>query len=199
MVHQVHPLNRLIDQTLPHGPLDPLDPRKQVQVFNYCQLLEDCVVLRAVANLFAGETKPSLDIPAANRYSTSSGHCVIGQTLEDCSLTSAIDTKQCETLALVKSETQVIDSSQIPAEASLVDFLQFGDAHRHLLRSCSNDAQFLLFNVFILDLGTTFFLWKSLTISILYLLTTRPIATLEHKVEASGPAVPVYHRLKEYD
>ena len=148
-------------------------------------------MLWAVTDALPGEAEPSLDVPTADRDSAIGRYCVIGQTLEDCSLTSAIDTKQCETLTLVKSETQVIDSCQVSTEASLVDFLQFGDAHRHLLRSCSNDAQFLLFNVFILDLGTTFFLWKSLTISIFYLLATRSIAALEHKVEASSPAVPV--------
>ena len=90
---EVHLVDRPIDKALSDHPLDTLDASKEVEILYNSHLLENRIVLRAVSDTLASETKPALDVPATNRDPTVRRHDVIGQTLKDSGLTGSIDTK----------------------------------------------------------------------------------------------------------
>ena len=198
MLIKVQLVNSTIDQALSDGPLDALDSGKQVKVLDYGELLKNGVMLGAVADALSGEAKPSLHVPAANGYPTSSRHGIISQRLKSRSLSCTIDSKKGKALARFQSEAHIVHSCEVAAETCLVDFLEASHTHRHIAGLGSRNPVLLLLDILILPLDLRVVGW-GLSESILKLARLRPEAKLEDTVEGTRPAIAIDERLKEDD
>lgn len=155
-------------------------------------------MLGAIPNALPREAKPPLDVPSTDTDATTRRNGIIRQTLEHSCLSGTIDTEKCETLTLIQTERDVIDSGQVPAEASLEYFLESIDADRHVFTAQSGNSLLLLEDISVFHLGVGLPIWQ-VPIGILDLPACRPETALEDAVEGAGPTVAIDDRFEEDD
>ena len=91
---------------------DSLDSCEEPQMLLYCHQIEYRVMLWTISDQLSGLTKLFQHVIASNRDLTTRWHDISGQTLESGRFAGSIDTKQSETLAVVNTKPDALNSEE---------------------------------------------------------------------------------------
>ena len=128
MVFKVELLDCLVNDISDVVGADTLDQSVELERLFDSEDREDCIVLRAIANQFTGLRELGLYVKALNRNISGCWSNLSCQTLEGGGLASAIDTKKCEALTIVKTETCLSDGHNWLLEGRFVELLEVVDS-----------------------------------------------------------------------